>query len=615
MDPAKVQTLVDLFRERAAESTDRVALQYKKDGVWRDITYRDFAAAVDAIAAALVELGVEPGDRVALLSENRPEWAFADLGILSAGAVNVPIYATNLAKQCEYIIANSESVGIFVSTPAQLAKALEVLPYCPGLRFIIAFDPPPPEKKKPPVSTLEELIGLGRERLRREPGVIEARRRAVAPDHLASLIYTSGTTGDPKGVMLTHANFVSNVKATLAAVAIGPEDTFLSFLPLSHSFERTVGYYIPIYAGARIAYAESVDKVRDNLPEVRPTILCSVPRLYEKMYAGIRENVRKSPGLKRKLAEWAFGVGARWSEAVLSGASPGGLLSLQRAVADRLVFSKIRERLGGRFRFAVSGGAPLAKEIAMFFHSMGIVIVEGYGLTETSPVITCNRPDALKPGTVGKPIPGVEVKIAADGEILARGPNIMRGYYKNEQATREVLDPDGWFHTGDIGELDADGFLRITDRKKDLMKTSGGKYIAPQPIENAFKTGRWIAEAIVIADSRPFPSALLVPKFEALEPWAREQGLSFADRAALLALPQVQELLRAEVDRVNANLPQYEKIKKWRALDRELTQDAGELTPTLKVKRKVVLGKFRDLIESMYAEGKEKEQPAETARG
>jgi long-chain acyl-CoA synthetase len=612
MDPAKVRTLVDLLRARAEETPDRVALQQKKDGAWRDITFRELAARAAETAAALVDLGLAPGDRVAILSENRPEWAFTDFGILSAAAVDVPIYGTNLPKQCEYILQNSGAVGVFVSTSAQLAKILEVLPNCPAVKFVVPFDPVAPDPKQPLVRAYDDFLALGRARLEKEPAVVEKRRDLIKPDDLASLIYTSGTTGDPKGVMLTHGNFVSNVQAVLRAVPIGPDDVFLSFLPLSHSFERTAGYYVAIHGGARIAYAESIDKVRDNLPEVRPTIMCSVPRLYEKMYAGIREKVQKSSLFRRRIGEWAFGVGRAWSEATLAGRAPGPLLSLQRAIAERLVFAKIREILGGNFRFAVSGGAPLAREIALFFHSLGLIILEGYGLTETSPVISCNRLDALRPGTVGKPVEQVEVKIAADGEILVRGPNVMKGYYRNEKATNEVLEPDGWFHTGDVGEFDAQGFLRITDRKKDLMKTSGGKYIAPQPIEGAFKTGRWIAECVVIADDRPYPSALLVPKFDALEPWAREQGLSFRDRAELVKLPQVDEVIRGEVERVNKDLAQYEKIKKWRVLDRELTQEAGELTPTLKVKRKLVYAKFKDLIESMYAEGKE---PAEAKRG
>jgi long-chain acyl-CoA synthetase len=614
MDRGKIGTLVDLLRERATESADRPAMRVKKGGAWRRLTYRQVARTAEEAAAGLVGLGVAPGDRVAILSENRPEWAFADLATLSAAAVDVPIYATNLPKQCEYILANSESVGAFVSSDAQLKKVLEVLPGLPKLRFVVCFDADPAAcarlplgeaDRARPVVAWSDLCAFGRERIAKEPGVVEARRALVKQDDLCSIIYTSGTTGDPKGVILSHHNFIANVQGTLNVVPTDEDDVFLSFLPLCHVFERMGGYYFAMMAGAEIAYAESVDKVRDNLPEVQPTIMCSVPRLYEKIYAGVKENVEKSTGAKKKLGGWALAVGARRSEAVRAGRRVGIFLALQNAIADRLVFSKIRARMGGRLRFFVSGGAPLAREIAVFFHSIGVLILEGYGLTETSPVITCNRPTEFRLGTVGKALDGIEVKLAADGEILARGPSVTSGYYKNETATKESIDAEGWFHTGDIGEFDADGFLRITDRKKDLLKTSGGKYIAPQNIENEMKVQRTIGECVVIGDNRPYAAALIAPKFEIIEAFAREKGLAFADRAALVALPEVEGLVRDDVERVNKGLAQFEKVKKFRLLPRELSQDAGELTPTLKVKRKVVNQKWKDLIESMYAESKE----------
>jgi long-chain acyl-CoA synthetase len=608
MNAAEVHTLVDVFRVRAAEAGSRPAMLVKQGGAWRKIGWDEVAAKARAIAAGLAAAGVAPGDRVAILSENRPEWALADLGILSAGAVSVPIYATNLAKQCEYIWKNSGAVATFVSSAgdkSQLDKALESQPECPALKTIVAFEAIPEGKARAGVLSLGDLIAKGEAKLKEDASLLEARAKTLTKDSIASIIYTSGTTGDPKGVVLTHENFASNVKAAVDLVGCGPEDVFLSFLPLSHSFERMAGHFLPIYAGALIAYAESIDKVRANLPEVRPTIMCSVPRLYEKIFAGIQENVLKKSPRDQKIFAWGKRVGEQWSAATREGRAPGLFLTLKHAVADRLVLSKIRALFGGRLRFFVSGGAPLAREIALFFHAFGIIILEGYGLSETSPLISVNRPDALKIGTVGKVIPGVEVKIEKDGEILVRGPNVMREYYRNETATREVIDADRWFKTGDIGEVDADGFLKITDRKKDLMKTSGGKYIAPQNIENDFKTDRFIGEFVVIAENRNYPTALVIPKFDALEAWAKEQGVAFASRKELVESAAVKKELERRMAEKNHHLPQYEKIKKWRVLDRELSQEAGEITPTLKVKRKVVNAKFKDLIEEMYAEGKE----------
>jgi long-chain acyl-CoA synthetase len=612
MNPDQIKTLVDLFHARAAESAARPAMRLKRDGQWQDILWSEVAKAYYETAAGLAALGVAPGDRVAILSENRPEWAFADMGTLSAAAIDVPIYATNLDSQVEYILQNSGSVGCFVSSAAQLAKVQKSWPNCPDLRFVVAFDAPPADKKTEKVLTFAELRAKGAEKLRAEPKLLEERRKAVKADDPASFIYTSGTTGDPKGVVLTHRNFVSNALTVVGLIRCTPEDIFLSFLPLSHSFERMGGYYAVLAGGGVIAYAESVDKVRDNLPEVRPTIMCSVPRLYEKIYAGLRELVLKGSPLKQKMFAWATDVGRACSAARQRGEEPGFFLAIQRAIADRLVYSKVRERFGGRLRFFVSGGAALSREIAEFFDAIGIVILEGYGLTETSPVITCNTPDARRIGTVGKPIPGVEVKInpepdypPGEGEIWARGPNIMKGYYKREQETKEVLTEDGWFKTGDIGRFDDQGFVKITDRKKDLLKTSGGKYIAPQQIENDFKTDRLIGECVVIAENRNYPSMLIVPKFEVLEQWAREKGIAFKDRADLIANAEVKKALDAAVAEKNKHLAQYEKIKKYRLLDREFSQETGELTPTMKVKRKVVNQKYKAQIDEMYAEAKE----------
>jgi len=431
---------------------------------------------------------------------------------------------------------------------------------------------------------------------------VRTRAGEVKGDDLATLIYTSGTTGEPKGVMLTHNNLASNVVAAEKAIPVlGPDDVALSFLPLSHSFERTAGYNFMLHSGATIAYAESVDKVPENMLEIRPTVMCSVPRLYEKMYARVNERVAAGPPLRQKIFRWAVGVGAEMFSHVVAHTTPGPLLKLQFAIADRLAFAKIKERTGGRLKLFVSGGAPLAREIAEFFGAAGLLVCEGYGLTETSPVITCNRPDNLRPGTVGLPLDGVEVKIAEDGEILSRGPHIMKGYFNKPEATAEAIDPEGWFHTGDVGHLDPDGFLVITDRKKDIIVTSGGKNIAPQPIENRLKTNAFFTEVVMIGDKRNYPTALVVPNFEALETWAAKTGLQAASREELVARPEVEQHVLGLMAELLSDIAQYEKIKKVTVLPTEFTQESGELTPTLKVKRRVIADRYRDQIERMYA--------------
>ena len=422
----------------------------------------------------------------------------------------------------------------------------------------------------------------------------------VRPDDLATIIYTSGTTGDPKGVMLTHSNIVFDVKASTAAFAgLDHHDVALSFLPLCHIFER-MAEYLMLHHGVTIAYAEGVEQVVANLAEVRPTLMCSVPRFYEKVHVRVREKVAKDPPYRQRLFAWALRVGGEAFQHRVNRTSPGPALRLKHALADRLVFQKIRARVGGRIRIFISGGAPLAKEVAEFFGAAGLLILEGYGLSETSPVIAVNTPDAIRPGTVGRPIPGVEVKIAPDGEILTRGPHVMKGYFRKPEATAAAIDDEGWFHTGDIGHLDADGFLVITDRKKDLIVTSGGKKVAPQPIENRLKTNPFIAEVVIVGNRRNFPAALVVPNFEALEGWARQHGVAFADREDLIRRPEVVALYERLVQEMTPDLAQFEKIKKIALLPREFSLEAGELTPTLKVRRSVVEEKYKDVIDRLY---------------
>ncbi|HEY2027249.1 MAG TPA: AMP-dependent synthetase/ligase, partial [Gemmatimonadaceae bacterium] len=429
----------------------------------------------------------------------------------------------------------------------------------------------------------------------------EYRMRAdsVKPDDVATLVYTSGTTGEPKGVMLTHDNLWSNVMASAVQVPFEGNDVGLSFLPLSHIFERMAGHYLMFHVGCSIAYAESMDTVPVDLQIVRPTLVLSVPRLYEKMYARVLENALAGGALKKRIFFWARRVAERWADVKLAGGEPKGLLAMQYALAQRLVFSKLKARTGGRLRYFVSGGAPLAPEINKFFYAAGLIILEGYGLTETSPVIAVNTPAAFRIGTVGKPVPGVEVQIGADGEVLTRGPHVMKGYFNKPDATREALDPDGWFHTGDIGELHED-FLSITDRKKELIVTAGGKKIAPQPIENKIKTNKYVSQAVVIGDKRKFPSVLVVPNWEQLERWAKIKNLLFNDRAQLLAMPIVRAKMEKEVFGTFSGLARFETPKKLALLEHDFTIDRGELTPTLKVKRRVIDKTYKNVIDELY---------------
>ncbi len=468
----------------------------KKGGVYTNISAQEVVESVESLSAKLLQLGVQKGDRIGLLAETRYEWAYADLAILCAGAVTVPIYSTLPEKQVEYIINNSEMTLIFVSDGTQLQKILDIRKECPLLKTVVVFDPP--AQLSPGILTLELMIKEGKDSLKKDPAMVRNRAAECKPDDVFTLVYTSGTTGEPKGVMLTHSNVISNVESLLQFFTFNQNDVALSFLPLSHILERMAGYYTMLSRGTTIAYAESIEAMPKNLGEVRPTILISVPRVYEKFYARVMDNVAGEHGLKKKMATWALKVAAEFSETKLNNRSPSIFLSLKHGIADKLVFSKIRGRLGGRLRILMSGGAALPRQLAHFFYGLGLTILEGYGLTETSPVIAVNRPDHFKFGTVGPAIPGVEVKIAEDGEILTRGPHIMKGYYKKPKETAEVMTADGWFKTGDIGEVDAEGFLRITDRKKDLLKTSGGKYIAPQFVENSLKTSKYVTQIVVI---------------------------------------------------------------------------------------------------------------------
>ena len=589
-------TLNQLFFD-AVERHDRPnALQVKVAGTYQPISHRTLAERVRRTALGLRALGVPRGAKVALLSENRPEWAIADYACLTSGITDVPIYPTLPAEQMVYILKDAGVVAMFVSTAQQAEKVAQVRGELPALQHVIAFDGDGFPGVELSLSALEDKGKAA------ENATVLAQYRAdalsVRADDIATLIYTSGTTGEPKGAMLSHGNLTSNVVAVQAVIPFRSDDVSLSFLPLSHVLERMFDFLM-FHVGVSIAYVESIDTIIQNIAEIRPTIVVSVPRIYEKIYARVLESALSGSAVKKGIFFWAKGVGERWSKEMQAGHSVRGWLGFQYGIADTLVFSKLRERVGGRLRYFVSGGAPLAPEINSFFYAAGLLILEGYGLTETSPVIAVNTPEHNRIGTVGRPIAGVQVRIGDDGEILSRGPHIMKGYYNKPEATRDAIDAEGWFHTGDIGVLE-DGYLRITDRKKDIIVTAGGKNIAPQPIENQVKTNKFVLQAVMIGDKRKFPIMLVVPNFDQLAAWAKAKGLSFTDHASLIDLPAVKEKMEQETLASMHGLAHFEQPKKVGLLASDFTIDSGELTPTLKVKRRVVDKRYKAMIDKLY---------------
>lgn len=587
-------TLVQLFFDALEDHPKEDSMLFRRGDEWVPISTREIEERVRRIALALPILGLGRGDRIGLLSENRPEWALADYAALCAGVLDVPIYATLPPDQIAFILRDSGAKAIFVSSEEQLAKILEIRDEVPALTRIIVFDPI--ESTDPAVITLAELEEIGT-RAEAEGKGEHFREEALSaePDDVATILYTSGTTGPPKGVILTHNNIFSNTKAVEPVLSVGREDVALSFLPLSHIFERMVDYFL-FRHGVTIAYVPSFALVVDSMVEVRPTIVVSTPRVYEKMYAA----VLSATGLRKRIVLWARAVGLRWAGEVLAGRRPSLSLRIQHKLADTLVYSKIRARIGRRLRYFVSGAAPLDIVIAHFFYAAGILILEGYGLTETSPVTNVNTPEELRFGTVGRPVQGTEIRIAEDGEILVRGPQVMKGYFQNLQATHEAIDDEGWLHTGDIGQLDEDGYLRITDRKKDLIVTAGGKNLAPQPIENAIRRSRYIDEAVVIGDRRPYPIVMVIPDFDQLALWARDEGIEIEERTALVREPRVGALIEGEVFRRIEGFARFEQPKRIIILGEPFSLEEGELTPTLKVRRRVVEERYRALIEELY---------------
>jgi long-chain acyl-CoA synthetase len=593
-------TLARMFWDRVERSGDRPAQQFKHGADWKTITWREVGDVVREVALGLLALGRGKGDAVALLSASRAEWVQSDFAIFSAGCVTVPVYPTYPPDLIAYVVNDSGARTIIVEDPVQLAKVLEARDRMPALEQIVVitgYDAAQPPKM---VMTWETLRRLGRDSVSAHQSTLAERVASTSSSDLATIVYTSGTTGPPKGVMQTHGNHVAAVNASKQATPVEEGWVHLLFLPLAHSFARLESF-LGVAHGLTTAFAENLDKVGENLKETRPHFICSVPRVFEKVYAKILAGVEAGSPAKKKIFNWAVSVGRDVSRHQQRGQPVPMGLELKRKVADKLVFAKLHAALGGRLQWAVSGGAPLARDIAEFFHAAGILLLEGYGLTETCPALTFNRPGRFKFGSVGQALPGVELKIADDGEILARGPNIAtKGYFKQAEATREVFEPDGWFHTGDIGTIDGDRFLFITDRKKDLIVTAGGMNIAPQNIENLLKADPFISQVMVYGDRRPYPVALITVNPEELSKFAQEQGILVNEAAVIVKHPKLVERIGRTIEEKNTQLQSYAKIKRFTVLPIDFTLDGGELTPTLKVKRKVVSQKYKDAIEELY---------------
>ena len=592
-------TLVEMFEHTVRVNNKPDALNYKKDGEWRSISSDELLARTERIALGLYSLGIRRGDRVALISANCPEWTLIDAGCLFAGAIDVPVYTTQAPSQVGYILNDSGARVFVIQNKAAFERLSDAIKDCTTIERFVFFDMEGVgEERAISLADLEEMGGaLDAE----QPTLFDGLRRDVKPDDLATIIYTSGTTGEPKGVMLTHSNLTTNLVDSSGHLSFGKQDVALSVLPLSHVFER-LAMYMYIHHGMSVYYAESLERVGDNFREVHPTIFVGVPRLFEKIYARMQEKAAAQGKAQAAIFAWAVTVGKDHAKRTLNHEGIPWFLAIKYKIALRLVFSKWHAGLGGRVRLFVSGGAALSEEIGYIFVGAGIPIVQGYGLTETSPVITAGTPEDNRIGTTGKPIKNVEVRIAEDGEIETRGPNVMRGYYNKPEATSAVFTPDGWFKTGDIGTLDKDGFLRITDRKKELFKTSGGKYIAPQPIEQLIKGSRFVNQVVLVGNERKFPAALIVPNWEQLQSYAELKEMPERTPAELINHPRILDLMQRQVDSLTEGLAQYERVKRVALIENELTIDGGELTPTLKVKRRVVDEKYRAVIDRLYNE-------------
>jgi long-chain acyl-CoA synthetase len=601
-EDSRPRTVVELLKQAAGKRPRYEVLRSKEGKEWSGITGERLLERVRDVTLGLHQLGVRKGDCVAMLAESSPLWTITDYAILSNGAINVPIYPTQAVHQVEYILKDSAPKLLILSTARQAKRIGQVLEHMPDLP-IVMFQP---------VADLENATGLdkveadGRRLASERPEVFDILSAEVQPGDVASIIYTSGTTGEPKGAVLTHANIVFNAVASGDYLGIEPDNLMLSFLPLSHIFERMV-LYLCLHCGVQINYAGGIETVANDMKQVRPTLMSTVPRMLEKVYARMQKAAADGGWFKRTLFEWSLGVARRTGSRTVNGDSVPLLLGLQRRVADRLVFAKLREAVGGRMRRMVSGGAALPRDIALVFNGAGIPVLQGYGLTETSPVIAVNTLERQRAGTVGLPLPGIEVKIDSDGEILTRGPHVFQGYFKKPDETRDAFaeDADGsrWFRTGDIGFIDRDGFITITDRKKDLIKTSAGKYVTPQLIESRLTQSEFIEQAVIIGNDRKYVAALIVPDFSRLRTWAEQQGIDRDGKGKMIGDPGVLSLIKSEVSRLTRDLADYEKVKRVALVPDEFTIDGGELTPTLKVRRRIVEQKYRGLIESLYSGG------------
>ena len=605
-------TVSQMFNHVTNQYPSKELYFYKKENEWVGITGSEIRSTVKDLAFGLQSLSIEKGDNIALLSNNSPRWAMSDYGIICSGAATVSVYPTLIPSQVEYILNDSQSKVVFAENQEQMQKVLASWGNCPDLQYAVVMDDSNTDSDDR-IFNFRDFLELGTKHEQKSEASFEDLMDKPEPNDLLTLIYTSGTTGNPKGVKLSHGNMMSNVEGIKQNIDFDDTEIFLSFLPLSHSFERMGGHFTAFSVGAQVYYAESIETVPENLREVKPTVVLSVPRLYEKMYAKVRAGLKSAPEARQKIFWWAIGVGKEATQYRLKNQALPFALGLKHKIADKLVYSKVKDRVGGRLRFFVSGGAPLSQEIGEFFAAADIMILEGYGLSETSPVLTCNTPEAVRYGSVGKPLFNVDIEIAADGEILAKGPNIMTGYFNNEEATREAIDSDGWFHTGDIGHIDDDGFLFITDRKKNILVTSAGKNVAPAPMENALTNSPYIEQVVIIGDKRNFISALIVPAQEAVGNELTAQGKSVFGDDIMSDHPDVKALIQKEVDTVMEKFSNYERVKEFSILPRLFTIEDGELTPTLKVVRKVVLDHFSDAAEKNYSGSPENVEEPEPA--
>ncbi len=593
------ETLAELFLKSAAKYNRADALNYKKDGEWKKISSDEMIARAENIALGLYSLGVRKGDRIALLAANSPDWTLTDAGCQMSGVIDAPIYTTLAPAAVEYIIKDSGAQIFFLQNKDCYERLKANLDNCPALRKIVFFDAENVEAEN--AISLADLEKAGEKLKTENPELIKALAGTIEPNDVATLIYTSGTTGEPKGVMLSHANILANVVNAGANYSFSQKDVPISVLPLSHIFERS-GMYVYILSGMAVFYAESIDKAADNLQEVRPTIFVGVPRIFEKAYARARLKASKDSRIKEKIFDWAIEIGKTYALKLERRQPIPRFLAAKHSIADTIVFSKFRQFFGGRLRFCITGGAAISDEITLIFTGAGVRIMQGYGLTETSPVVSTNTPMAARLGSVGKPVKNVEVRIAEDGEIEVSGANVMLGYYNKPEATREVFTEDGWFRTGDIGSLDTEGFLTITDRKKELFKTSGGKYVAPSPIEQMIKGSRFVNQVVLVGNERKFPAALVVPNFEQLAGYAKHKNLEIETPAEFCIHPRIIDLFERQIAALTKNFSQFERVKKIALLENELTVEGGELTPTLKIKRRVVEEKHRAIIEKIYGE-------------